>query len=511
MPNQSSNNKRIAKNTIALYLRMLFTMGVSLYTSRVILNTLGVEDFGIYNVTGGVIAMFGFINSAMSSATQRYITFELGKGDSKRLSSIFSTSLQIHILIAFLIFVLGETIGLWFLCNKLVIPDVRMDAAMWVYQCSILSSMVSIVYVPFNADIIAHEKMSAFAYISVFEAFLKLGILYILIFSPVDKLKLYAVLLLLVQLLICGIYTQYCARHFKESHYKSIFNKTLFKEMTGFAGWNFFGNFASVLYNQGLNIMLNIYFGPVVNAARGIVIQVQSAVQLFVGNFQMALNPQITKTYAVGEYNQMYTLIYRSARFSFLLMYLICLPVILESNFILTLWLKTVPDYTVVFMRLIIAITLIYTIANPCMIANQATGNVKVYQSVVGGLLLLILPISYIALILGAPAYSVFIVHFFIECVAQFSRLIMLKKLIKMPIRNFLNNVYRQILLVVVFSSIMPIFVYLQMEDGLLRFLSVGFTSVISVSLASFFLGLSKHERAFMVSKVSQRINFHLK
>ncbi|MEE1288394.1 MAG: lipopolysaccharide biosynthesis protein, partial [Bacteroidaceae bacterium] len=420
--NESSNNKRIAKNTLLLYVRMLFGMLVSLYTSRVILQTLGVEDYGVYNVVGGVITMFTFLNSAMSSATSRYITFEIGKGNMERLKKVFSTALQIHAIIALLIVILGETVGLWFLMNELVIPDGRMDAAMWVYQCSIISCVVTIMSVPYNADIIAHEKMSAFAYISVLEIILKLLIVYLLVVLPFDKLKVYAVLVLMVGLLIRYIYTRYCHKHFEESHYIHRIDKSLLKEMSSFAGWSFWGNLAGILYSQGLNMMLNIFFGPVVNAARGIATQIQHVVTQFVTNFQMALNPQITKTYASGGLDKMHSLMFRSARFSFMLLFFLSLPIMLETNYIFTLWLGIVPENTVIFARIIIAISLIYTIANPCVIANQATGKVKVYQAVVGGLLLLILPISYIVLKMGAPAYSVFIVHFCVESVAQFAR-----------------------------------------------------------------------------------------
>lgn len=305
-------------------------------------------------------------------------------------------------MIALLIVVLGETVGLWFLKEKLVIPDSRMDAAMWVYQCSIVTAVVTIMSVPYNADIIAHEKMSAFAYISVLEIILKLAIVYLLVIMPFDKLKVYTVLVLVVGLLIRYTYTRYCHKHFEESHYIHHIDKPLLKEMSSFAGWSFWGNFAGVLYTQGLNIMLNIFLGTVVNAARGIAMQVQSVIQQFVTNFQMALNPQITKTYASGELHKMHSLMFRSARFSFMLLFFLSLPIILETNYILTLWLGAVPENTVIFARIIIAISLIYTTANPCIIANQATGKVKVYQAVVGGLLLLILPISYFVLRLGA-------------------------------------------------------------------------------------------------------------
>ena len=501
MSDTSSANKRIAKNTLVLYVRMLFTMGISLFTSRVILQTLGVEDYGISSVVGGVISMFTFINAAMVSSTQRYLNFELVRGDANQLRSVFSTSLQIHALIALAIIVLSETVGLWFLNEKLVIPEARMTAAMWVYQCSILSCAVSIMSTPYNAVIVAHEKMSAFAYISILDVSLKLLVVYLLVVLPFDKLIILAILNLLVQLFIRYIYTIYCHRHFPESYFQFRFNKTLFKEMFGFAGWSFWGNLAAILYTQGLNMMLNIFFGPIVNAARGIAVQVQSAVQQFVGGFQTALNPQITKNYASNNLPQMHSLMFRSARFSFLLLFFLSLPVLMETNFILTLWLKTVPDDAVIFTQIMICISLIYTTANPCIIANQATGKVKIYQMVVGGILLLILPISYVVLKLGAPAYSVFIVHFCIESLAQFSRMYMLRKLIHLPLWQYMKNIYIPIVGTVVIAIILPLVVRMQVAEGWLRFLAVGFTCVLSVGASSYFIGFTKQERVFFLDK----------
>ena len=501
MSDTSSANKRIAKNTLVLYVRMLFTMGISLFTSRVILQTLGVEDYGISSVVGGVISMFTFINAAMVSSTQRYLNFELVRGDANQLRSVFSTSLQIHSLIALAIIVLSETVGLWFLNEKLVIPEARMTAAMWVYQCSILSCAVSIMSTPYNAVIVAHEKMSAFAYISILDVSLKLLVVYLLVVLPFDKLIILAILNLLVQLFIRYIYTIYCHRHFPESYFQFRFNKTLFKEMFGFAGWSFWGNLAAILYTQGLNMMLNIFFGPIVNAARGIAVQVQSAVQQFVGGFQTALNPQITKNYASNNLPQMHSLMFRSARFSFLLLFFLSLPVLMETNFILTLWLKTVPDDAVIFTQIMICISLIYTTANPCVIANQATGKVKIYQMVVGGILLLILPISYVVLKLGAPAYSVFIVHFCIESLAQFSRMYMLRKLIHLPLWQYMKNIYIPIVSTVVIAIILPLVVRMQLAEGWLRFLAVGFTCVLSVGASSYFIGFTKQERVFFLDK----------
>lgn len=502
MSNQTSdNNKRIAKNTLLLYFRMLFMMAISLFTSRVVLNTLGVEDYGIYNVVGGIVAMFGFINGSMSSATQRYITFALGKGDKSRSQTVFSTTLQIHTLIAGIIVLLGETVGLWFLYNKMQIPAERMDAAFWVLQASIISTVIMIISVPYNADIVAHEKMSAFAYISILEVMLKLAIVYMLVMFSFDKLILYAFLLLAVQILIRFCYSVYCNKHFEETKYKRVWDKALFKEMTGFAGWSMFGNLSAVLFGQGLNMLLNVFFGPVVNAARGIAVQVQNAIQQFVGNFQMALNPQITKTYAKGELNEMHKLMFRSARFSFFLLFFLSLPVLFETDFILTVWLKTVPDNTIVFLRIMICTSLIYTLSNPLIVANQATGNVRRYQAVCGTILLMILPVSYICLRLGCPAYSVFVVHFLMESLTQMVRMFLLRPLIGIRIRDYFRYIYLPVLLVIAISVILPTIVYFNMDDTVVRFLVVGIVCVLSVSVTAYTLGLSRNEQVFVKTK----------
>ena len=503
----TANNKRIAKNTLLLYIRMILVMAVTLYTSRVVLNTLGVEDYGIYNVVGGIVAMFGFINSSMSSATQRYLTFTLGKGDEKRLQTIFSTSLQIHALIAGIVFILGETVGLWFLWNKMQIPVDRMDAAFWVLQCSILSAVVMIVSIPYNADIVAHEKMSAFAYISVLEVVLKLAIVYLLVVFSIDKLILYAILVLAVQILIRFCYSIYCGRHFSETKYRHVWDKELFKEMSGFASWSMFGNLSAVIFTQGLNLLLNVFFGPVVNAARAVAVQVQGAVHQFVGNFQMAINPQITKTYAHGELSDMHKLMFRSARFSFCLLLLLSLPVLLETEFILKMWLKIVPDNSVIFLRIMICTSLLYTIANPMIIANQATGRIKKYQIVCGTILIMIMPISWTCLELGLPAYTVFIVHFVMEGVAQLARMLILRPLIGIGLRDYFKNIYLRVGLTMAISVLLPGFVRSMLDEGLLRLVLIGVACVISVTITSFYLCLSTNERAMVKSKVYNIIN----
>ena len=392
------SNKRIAKNTVLLYFRMLLTMGVSLYTSRIVLNTLGVEDFGIYNVVGGVVMMFSFMNSAMSSATQRFLAIELGKKDDEQLKKVFSMSITIHAIIALIILVFAETLGLWFLNAKLVIPIDRMDAANWVYQASILAFMLTVMGVPYNAIIIANERMSVYAYVSIVEVVLKLFIVFALVWIGYDKLKLYAIFILCVTIIIWIIYNIYCKRNFPETRYRFFWDKSLYKTMMHYAGWNLFGNLAHVTIGQGLNILLNLFFGPVVNSARGIAYQVNTAVSGFVINFQMAMNPQIFKSYAANDLKYMHQLIFQGAKYSFFLLFFLALPLLIDTETILKWWLKIVPEYTVLFCRLVLINTLIDCISGPLMTAAQATGRIKKYQTAVGGLLLLILPISYLFL-----------------------------------------------------------------------------------------------------------------
>lgn len=507
MSTTSSNNKRIAKNTIFLYFRMLLTMAVTLYTSRVVLATLGVDDYGIYNVAGGVVVMFTFINSAMANASQRFLTFELGIGDFGKLHKVFCTSVIIHAFISLIILLLAETIGLWFLNNYMVIPAERMDAAHWVYQFAVLSTIAVMMRVPFNASIIAHEKMSAFAYISILEVILKLIIVYMLSIFDIDKLKLYAILMFCIQFLDCSIYIAYCYKHFTECHFRFYYNKQLFNEMISFAGWSMFGNLAAVAFTQGVNILLNIFFGPVVNAARAVAVQVQNAVQGFVSNFQMALNPQITKNYASGNMEQMHTLIFASSRFSFFLLFFLSLPIIIEAEQILGVWLEEVPQHTVKFVRLILCIMMVDAIANPLITAAQATGRIKVYQAVVGGILLLIVPLSYIALKLGNNPEVVFIVHFSMVIVAHIARLLMVRPMIHLSLRKYFYNVILKIASVTIISSLLPAVIYIILpQDKFYSFLVVCCVSAISVATSVFLVGLVKNEKILIINKFKNLI-----
>lgn len=500
------NNQRIAKNTLLLYFRMLFMMAVQLYTSRVVLNTLGVDDFGIYNVVGGIVAMFGFLNAAMTTSTQRYITYELGKGDLERLKQVFITSVNIHIIISIVVVILVDTVGIWFLNNKMVIPADRMTAAMWVLQLSVLTTVIAIMSYPYNAAIVAHEKMSAFAYISVLEVVLKLAAVYLLSIWDIDKLILYAILIATIQLGIRFCYSGYCAIHFPETKYHLYWDKPLFKEMLSFAGWNLWGHLASILFSQGLNMLLNVFFGPVVNAARAVAVQVQNAIHQFSTNFQMALNPQITKTYATGQMQDMHKLIYRSSKFTFFMLFCLCLPVVIEAPVILDLWLKTVPDYSVTFLRIMIATMIIDSTANPLMVSAAATGNVKVYQSIIGGILLAILPIAYIVLKLGGAPWSVFLVHFCVCCVAYIARLFIIRPMINLQISTFVKEVILRCAIVALAAIVTPMAAHLFFPKTIISSVTVIILSVVCAASSSFYLGLDSHERIVIISKIKTSI-----
>jgi O-antigen/teichoic acid export membrane protein len=502
----NQKNKLIMKNTALLYMRMLLIMAVSLYTTRVVLNALGVQDYGIYNVVGGFVTMFGFLNSSMTSATQRFLSFELGRKDFNQLAKVFSMSLNIHFIIALAILVFAETIGLWFVNTQLTIPAERMVAANWVYQFSILAFMVTVISVPYNAIIIAHEKMSAFALIGVVEAGSKLLIAFMVLWCGFDKLKLYAILVFAVALIIRVIYGIYCSRNFRESRFRFYWDKSLFKTLMDYAGWNLWGNVASVLYGQGVNVLLNIFFGPAVNAARGIAYQAKGAIYRFVENFQMAINPQIVKSFASDDSKYMHQLIFKGAKYSFFLLFALSLPVLLETEIILNLWLKTVPGYTVIFTQLVIINILIDSISGPLRTAAQASGKIKLYQAVVGGLLIFILPISYLFLKLGFPPQVTLYVSITVSVIALLARLIIISPLVKLSITRYFMEVILRIMLVAIISAVFPLTIKQFLSEGIQQLIIICFVSLISVALVTYLIGLSRPEKIFVQVKTEQII-----
>lgn len=409
MSDNSSNNKRIAKNTIMLYARMIIFMVVSLYTSRVVLNSLGVEDFGVYNVVTGFVIAFGFLNSAMNASVQRFLTVEFKSDSVDRLNKIFNMSVMIHLILALLMVAIAEPIGVYFVSHKLVIPPDRMHAAMWIFHLSVLSLFFNIMNVPYRALIVTHEDMGAFALISLFEVFAKLAVAVLIAFVLFDKLIFYGLLLAGVAVLVQIFYMIYCVTKYKkEVSFQFFWERKLFNEMCSFAGWNLIGVFAGIAYNQGVNIVLNLFGGPVVNAARAIAFQVSGAANQLVTNFQMAVNPPIMKSY-VAKDGKAELLVYSSSKISALLLLFIAIPAIAETPYILQLWLKTVPDYTVALTRLALVDAIVCSMAGPLHTLFQATGNIKRYQLIISSILLLNLPISYVFLKLGCE-YEVTII-----------------------------------------------------------------------------------------------------
>ena len=395
MTTQQENTKRIAKNTLMLYVRMLFGMLISLYTSRVVLQTLGVEDYGIYNVVGGVVAMLGFLNASMSGATSRFLAFEIGKGNQKKVSETFSSALIIHIGIALVILIISETIGLWFLENKLIIPDARLNAARIVYQFSIFSTLVGITQVPYDACIIAREKMNVYAYVEILNVCLKLLIVYILLIGNYDKLILYAFLQFFVSLLVMLIYRIYSLKNYPETKFHLFIKKDRLIPMLNFSGWDMLGNISMIVRGQGINMLMNMFFGPKINASAGIASSVMSVTTSFSGNFLMAVKPYITKLYAKENYSELVSSIFFSSKMAYLLVAMFAIPIIVECDFILKLWLSYVPDYAVSFCQLVLIQQIIASTSQPVIQAIHATAKIR-FLSIFNGMLnILILPMSY--------------------------------------------------------------------------------------------------------------------
>ena len=501
-----SNNKRIAKNTLLLYFRMLFMMAVSLYTSRVVLNALGVEDFGIYNVVGGVVAMFSMLSGSLSSAITRFITYELGTGNRENLKKIFSSAVTIQIGLAVLIILLAEAVGVWFLNVKMNIPDARMVAANWVFQFSILTFAINLISVPYNASIIAHERMSAFAYISILEAIGKLAIAFLIVISSMDKLVFYAILMCTVALIVRFAYGAYCKKHFEECTYHFIFDKGLLKRMFGFAGWNFIGASAGILRDQGVNVIINLFCGPIVNAARGIAIQVNNAVQGFVSNFMTALNPQIIKSYASQDKNYLKSLLFRGSRYSFFLLYILSLPIIIETDAILTLWLGHIPEHATAFVRLMLFLALTDAISYPLITAILATGDIKRYSLLAGGFNLLNFPLSYLFLYLGNPPECTVMIAIIISVGCLIIRLIILNEKLGISFTQYLNKVLLNVIITGIASIIIPLVLYHGIMRPIVRLIVVIFGSLVSSSLVIYWIGCTSNERDFIRMKAIQLI-----
>lgn len=491
-----SDNKRIAKNTLFLYIRMFLIMGVTLYTSRIVLLVLGDNDFGLYNVVGGIVMMFTFLNGALAGATSRFITYEIGRKDYARLHRVFNVSLVTHIMIALIIVILTETVGLWFLYNKMVIPDGRFEAAFWVYQISVISCVLSITQVPYSATIIAHERMNIYAYVGIFEVICKLVIAYMIMVSPYDKLIVYAFLLFLVQMVLMIYYRMYCSKHFRECSLMFVRDKAMYKHMFVYAGSDIIGNLSVLAQGQGLNILLNMFFGPAVNAARGVAYQVQGAVTQFSGNFMTAVKPQIIKQYAAGKINEMMRLVVHSSCFSYYLMLMLVMPICIEADYILTLWLGEYPDYTVSFLRLVLALCMIQTLKTPRTTVFHATGKILLPNIVVGTILCLAFPAAYVVLKMGGDPNTVFWTAIASMTLSEVASIIIMKSRIDCSVRNYVLNVHIRCLIVTVLSLIIPLSVYNHISiQGFAKLIIICLFTTLSILLVSYTVGLDKGMR----------------
>lgn len=503
-----SNSTRIAKNTVFLYFRMLFLMVISLYTSRVFLASLGISDYGLYNAVGGFVAMFAIISAPLTSACTRFLNFEMGTGNTDRLKVVFSTSVTIQLILALVIALLCETVGLWFLNYKMEIPVGRYYAANWVFQLSILLFCLNLLTIPYNAAIVAHERMNVFAYLSIFDGLAKLGICYLIEHEPFDRLVYYAVLLFILQFIDILLYYLYCRTKFEECKYRFVLDKPLLYNMFDYSLWHLAGNSAAVLNTHGINILLNLFFGTVVNAAKGVANQVLTAVRGFANNFMMALNPQITQSYAKKDFDYMFNLVYKGSRFSFYLMLIPSLPIIINAEAILSIWLKEVPEHAVFFVQFSLIAALISTISNTLITAQNATGNVRNYQLIVGGILLLNFPFCYIALKLGASPESTMVIAVIIEVVALFARIFMIPLYIKeFNAIDYIKKVVLDCVYVCVVSTVLPLVLYLLLPDNWVTFTVVTIVAILTSMIAVFYVGCSISERKMIISKVISLIS----
>lgn len=502
------SDKRLLKNTIFLYFRMLFMMLINLYASRLILEKLGVENYGIYNIIGGVVALFTFISGAMTASTQRFLNYYLGVKDYEGLNKAFNASQIIYFAISLSILILAETIGLWFLYNKLVIPAVRFDAAFWTYQYSIISTCIIIISYPYNATIIANERMGAFAYISIVENILKFVIIFFLEQSKYDRLILYAFLLMCIQFIITSLYKIYCIKHFPETHFnlKNIPLK-LYKEILSFSGWNLLGNIANIALIQGTNILLNLFFGPTINAAKGISVQVQNAVGAFCSNFQTAQNPQIMKSFSSGKLNEMHSLVCRTSRFSFYLMLIFSVPIIMKTNDILTLWLKTPPGYASIFVQYTMIFNLIQSLANPLLTSSLATGNVKKIMLYIAILFWMIIPLGYIMLKLGGNPIIIFQIQLFLYVLAHIIRIYIVCHQINLPIRIYLVDVLIPIIKITPFTFILSYFISYFFHENLISILIYAIICIIITIGIIYIWGLKLEEKITITNYIKVKLN----
>lgn len=502
---ESTANKTILKNTLFLFFRMFALMLIGLYTSRVLLATLGVVDYGLYNVVGGVIILTNVLTGSVSSAAIRYLTYYMGLGNFDKLKQLFSNLLSIYLLLAFVILLFGETVGLWLVETKLTIPEDRFNACMWVYQLSIIAAIIKVLSLPYNSAIIAHEKMAAFAYIAIVDVILKLLIVFVVMYMPFDKLIVYAVLIMIVHIFNQMIYGIYCARHFDEVIVKPAYDKEMFKKISSYSGWIIFGALGYMGYTQGLNILLNMFFGPTVNAARALSVQVESKARNFTENFQVAAKPQVIKNYAAGDFMRVRDLVLMSSKFSFFLVLVMAIPICIESRQILGWWLVEVPKWTAEFVMITFGIISIRVLAEPLFQVIHANGNLKKFQLLEGGTLMMILPVGYVLLKFFhvSPIVPYFALLAF-ECIAQCIRMYFALSYAKIKFGDYVKNGLLPICKVGLLSLLLSLLLKSYLGQSIISSITVIFSSIVVVLICSYFMGCSQHERMVAQDKLQK-------
>lgn len=490
-----SNSTRIAKNTIALYFRQILIMLVSLYTVRVVLATLGAEDYGIYNVVAGVVTMFSFLSGAMATASQRFFSFEMGKGNNENLSKIFSVTLTIYAVIAIIIIVLAETAGLWFVNTKLVVPVQRLTAARWIYQCAVLSFLFTILTTPYMSLIIAHENMNIYAYVSIVEALLKLAVVFVLKIGKLDKLILYGILLLCVAVINTSLYRFYCRKHYAECKFRFVYDKEKFKEIFGFTGWTLFGQFTTIIRNQAVTILINQFFTPVVVAARSIAQQVTNAVSVFSTNFNTSLYPPIIKEYSAGNKEEMFRLVNNGSKMTFFLMWIFTLPLVLHLDFVLGLWLKNVPEWTVLFTRLSLIEVLINSLSFPLQTAARAPGKMRTYELTLGIMQLFIFAFSFVFFNIGFAVWTTFVVSIAITFLMMIARLVIVKKQTGFSVRKFIIQVVTPLAAVCTVSGVIAAAMFMFFPKTILSSILQILFCVAETMACMYFIGMNKNQK----------------
>lgn len=504
--NNAANNKRIAKNTLMLYFRMLLTLVVGLYAARIVLQTLGASDYGLYNVVGGIVTLFTFVSGTLATGTQRFLTFAIGENNVGKMKTVFSTASYLHALFALVILIVSEVAGIYLLYHQMQIPEERMHAAFWVFQFSTVAAMVAVVQVPYMSSIIAHEKMDIYAWISIYEAVMKLLIVYLIQVVEADKLILYAFLFFLVNLSTAFMYMLYCRSKYEECRMFGGFNKETFHEIASFSGWNIFGCGAVALQGQGVNILLNMFFGTIVNAARGIAFQVNGIILQFVNNFQTAVNPQIVKLYATGNQTEMIKLLINNSKFAAYLLLLIAIPIFVELEFVLKIWLGEYPEYTPIFLRIIIIQSLVQTMTRPIVMGLHATGMMKMPNITSGIVLLMILPVSYIFLRMGCSPVVIFVVNVIPWLLETIIDSYWLYKYINFPISIFYNKVYGRVIPLSLLMLLIPYSIHLMLEYGWMSFFVVCIVSAATSTFCIAYLGITKDQRTMAFNYIRSKI-----